>query len=457
MELLSESLPGLMFLALIVGLFTGAPVAIMLMGVALTFAALGLMTGDLRFVQVTLLPARVFDGIVQNQVLVAAPMFILMGVVMEKTRIAEDLLLTLQRVLRNVPGGLALAVVLMGTILAAATGIIGASVVMLSLLAIPTMLSRGYAPSLAAGTVASAGTLGILIPPSIMLVFMGDLLTINIGRLFVAAFLPGLALAGIYVLYLFVVALLRPASVPALGGGDGGDDTQGLWLEAIVSIAVPLLLIVAVLGSIIGGVATPTEASGIGAAAALLLGFARGRLSLPVLESALDGSVRTLAMLFFIFVGATAFSLVFRYVGGEHFIVETARGLNLGDWGLLFTMMLMVFVMGFFFDWIEITLIMLPIFAPLVRIMDLGEHIARGDLIYWFAILVAVNLQTSFLTPPFGFALFYLKGAVGDRLPMSAIYRGIIPFVALAGPRPRAAHRLPGPRHVAAAGARWLG
>ena len=429
MELLSDALPGLMFLALIAGLFTGAPVAIMLMGVALVFAALGLLTGDIRLVRLTLLPARVFDGIVQNQVLVAAPMFILMGVVMEKTRIAEDLLLTLQRVLRNVPGGLALAVVLMGTILAAATGIIGASVVMLSLLAIPTMLSRGYADSLAAGTVASAGTLGILIPPSIMLVFMGDLLTINIGRLFVAAFLPGLALAGVYLLYLLAVAVMRPASVPALGGAD--DDAEGLWLEAFVSIAIPLLLIVAVLGSIIGGWATPTEASGIGAAAALLLGFLRGRLSPAVLQSALDGSMRTLAMLFFIFVGATAFSLVFRYVGGEHFIVEAARGLNLGDWGLLFTMMGMVFVMGFFFDWIEITLIMLPIFAPLVGLMDLGDHVARADLVYWFAILVAVNLQTSFLTPPFGFALFYLKGAVGDRLPMSAIYRGIIPFVAL--------------------------
>ena len=430
MELLSDALPGLMFLSLIVGLFTGAPVAIMLMGVSLVFAALGLLTGDIRFVQITLLPARIFDGIVQNPVLVAAPMFILMGVVMEKTRIAEDLLMTLQRLLRNVPGGLALAVVLMGTILAAATGIIGASVVMLSLLAIPTMLDRGYDNALAGGTVASAGTLGILIPPSIMLVFMGDLLTINIGRLFVAAFLPGLALAGVYLAYILAVAIARPRSVPALGGGDD-DGGSGLWLEAIVSIGVPLLLIVAVLGSVIGGIATPTEASGVGAAAALLLGFLRGRLSLRVLQSALDGSVRTIAMLFFIFVGATAFSLVFRYVGGEHFIVDTARGLNLGDWGLLFTMMLMVFVMGFFFDWIEITLIMLPIFAPLVRLMDLGEHIARGDLIYWFAILVAVNLQTSFLTPPFGFALFYLKGAVGERLPMSAIYRGIIPFVAL--------------------------
>lgn len=428
MEFISEALPALMFLALVVGLFSSLPVGIVLMGVTLIFGAAALGIGEMRFVQISLLPNRIFGGIIENPVLVAAPMFIFMGVVMEKTGIAEDLLIALQRVMRAVPGGLALAVVLMGTILAAATGIIGASVVMLTVLAIPTMVSRGYSPSLAAGTVASAGTLGILIPPSVMLVFMGDLLTLNLAKLFVAAFLPGLMLAGIYLVYIVVRATLDPRSAPRAAAEP---PAAGVWREFVVSLAVPFLIIVAVLGSILGGIATPTEASGVGAAAALVLGLARGRLTMPRLFEAMDGSVRTIAMLFFIFIGATAFSYVFRQIGGEHFIIDSARSLDLGDWGLLAMMMIMIFIMGFFFDWIEITLIVLPIFAPIVNLMDLGEHVAKADLIYWFAVLMALNLQTSFLTPPFGFALFYLKGAAGGAVSMRDIYRGIVPFVLL--------------------------
>jgi tripartite ATP-independent transporter DctM subunit len=342
--------------------------------------------------------------------------------------VAEDLLIALQKLLRVVPGGLALAVTLMGTILAAATGIIGASVVMLTVLALPTMIRRGYAPSLAAGTVASAGTLGILIPPSVMLVFMGDLLTLNLAKLFIAAFLPGLVLAGFYLIYIVLIAWFKPSAAPR---AEKGTETISGWGELIVALGLPFLIIVAVLGSILGGIATPTEASGVGAVAALLLGFLRGRLNWKTLVSALDGSVRTIAMLFFIFVGATAFSYVFRQVGGEHFIVSAAHSLTLGDWGLLVMMMIMVFIMGFFFDWIEITLIMLPIFAPIVKTMNFGDHVAQADMIYWFAILVAVNLQTSFLTPPFGFALFYLRGAAGSLVTMADVYRGIVPFVLL--------------------------
>ena len=206
---------------------------------------------------------------------------------------------------------------------------------------------------------------------------------------------------------------------------------EGLWREALVSVSFPLILIIAVLGSIIGGFASPTEASGVGAFAALLLGVIRGRINWDVLGEATDSSLRTIALLFFIFAAATAFSYVFRKIGGDDFIIELARSLNLGDWALLFTMMLMVFIMGFFFDWIEITLILLPIFAPIVDLMDLGEHIAKADLVYWFTILVAVNLQTSFLTPSVGFALFYMKGAAGDLVSMREIYRGIVPFVML--------------------------
>jgi tripartite ATP-independent transporter DctM subunit len=427
-ELLTDLLPLLMFLSLIGGMFSGLPVAVVLGGVTVIFASLALALGEMRLIQVSLLPNRIFGGSIENPVLVAAPMFIFMGVILEKSRIAEDLLVTLQKLLRVVPGGLALAVTLMGTILAAATGIIGASVVMLTVLAVPTMLKRGYAPALASGTVASAGTLGILIPPSVMLVFMGDILTINLAKLFVAALVPGLILAGVYVVYIVISSALKPERAPP-APPLAPADRRGLWREAAVSFALPLILVVTVLGSILGGFATPTEAAGVGAFAALVLGLARRRLSISVLGDAMDGSVRTLAMLFFIFVAATGFAYVFRMIGGEHFIVDTARSLDMGDWGILAMLMLMIFVLGFFFDWIEITLIMLPIVAPIVELMDLGGHVARADLIYWFAVLMAVNLQTSFLTPPFGFALFFLKGAAGDLLSITQIYRGVIPFV----------------------------
>ncbi|MCA2011935.1 TRAP transporter large permease subunit [Pararhodobacter sp. CCB-MM2] len=426
-DLLISALPGGMFAFLVVGMFSGVPVAIVLMGISLVFSILAISLGEMRLVQATLLPNRIYSGVIENQVLVAAPMFILMGVIMDKTRLAEDLLLTMQRLLRRVPGGLALAVVAMGTILAAATGIIGASVVMLSMMAIPTMIEKGYDPGLAAGTVASSGTLGILIPPSVMLVFMGDLLSISLGRLFVAALVPGLLLSLMYMLYILIRATLQPSIAPRLPPA-GPEDRVSLR-ETALSVLAPLALIIAVLGSILGGVATPTEAGGVGVAASILLGLARGRLSMKAMTEAQDSAVTSLGMLFFIFVGATAFAYVFRIVGGEHFVVEVARSLPFGDYGLLLALMMMVFVMGFFFDWIEITLILLPIFAPILRVMDLGDHIPQEEIIFWVAIMITVNLQTSFLTPPFGFALFYLKGAAGNLVSMRDIYRGVVPFV----------------------------
>ncbi|PID95745.1 MAG: C4-dicarboxylate ABC transporter [Alphaproteobacteria bacterium] len=417
-----------MFLALILAMFTGLPVAAVLGGVTVFFAIIAVALGEMRLVQISLLPNRIFGGSIQNQVLIAAPMFIFMGILLEKSRIAEDLLVTLQKLLRVVPGGLALAVTAMGTILAAATGIIGASVVMLTVMALPTMLKRGYSPELASGTIVSAGTLGILIPPSVMLVFMGDILTVNLAKLFVAALLPGLTLAAAYMVYILIAASLRPSIAPSLPPLSA-EERKGMWREATLSFAFPLILIISVLGSILGGIATPTEAAGVGAFGALVLGALRGRMSLAVLGEAIDSSVRTLAMLFFIFVAATGFAYVFRLIGGEHFIVETARSLEMGDWGILAMLMLMIFILGFFFDWIEITLIMLPIVAPIVGLMDLGDHVPKTEMIYWFAILMAVNLQTSFLTPPFGFALFFLKGAAGSQIKMGQVYRGIIPFI----------------------------
>lgn len=406
------------------------PVPLVLATVSLIFTGLAIWLGEMRLVHLSLIPTRIYGGVVDTKVLVAVPMFILMGVIMEKARIAEDLLLTLQKLLSRVPGGLALAVVLMGTILAAATGIIGASVVMLTVMALPTMVRAGYAPSLAAGTIASAGTLGILIPPSVMLVFMGDLLSLNLSRLFVAAFVPGLALAGVYIVYLIIRSILRPQDTPPAGALTA-EERQGLWREALVSVSFPLVLIITVLGSIIGGFATPTEAAGVGAFAALVLGVLRGRLSVEVLADATDSALRTLAMLFFILLTATAFAYIFRKIGGDDYIIDLARSLELGDWGLLLAMMGIIFLMGFFFDWIEITLIVLPIFAPIVALLDFGTHLPQDQVVYWFAILMAVNLQTSFLTPPFGIALFYMKGAGNEFLDMKAVYRGIIPFVLL--------------------------
>jgi tripartite ATP-independent transporter DctM subunit len=430
MEVLIEALPALMFLCLILVMFSGLPVAVVLGGITVIFGAIAIALGEMRLVQASLLPNRIFGGSIENQVLIAAPMFIFMGVLLEKSRIAEDLLITLQKMLRNVPGGLALAVTAMGTILAAATGIIGASVVMLTVMALPTMLKRGYAPELASGTVVSAGTLGILIPPSVMLVFMGDILTLNLAKLFVAALIPGLVLAAVYMVYIFVSTAIKPSQAPA-APPLSKEEKAGLWREASLTFALPFILIVTVLGSILGGIATPTEAAGVGAFGALLLGVLRGRINFTVLGESMDGSVRTLAMLFFIFITATGFAYVFRLIGGEHFIVETARSLDMGDWGILGMLMLMIFVLGFFFDWIEITLIMLPIVAPIVAMMDLGDHVSKVNLIYWFAVLMAVNLQTSFLTPPFGFALFFLKGAAGDLVTIKQVYKGIIPFVIL--------------------------
>ena len=428
MELLIEILPILMFVALMFGMFSGLPVAVVLAGVTFIFGAIAIVLGEMKLVQAAVLPNRIFGASIQNQVLIAAPMFIFMGVVLEKTKLAEDLLVTTQKLLRRVPGGLALAVTVLGTILAAAMGIIGASVVMLTVLALPTMIERGYSPELAGGTIASAGTLGILIPPSVMLIFMGDILTINLAKLFVAALVPGLLLAAIYMVYICCRAIINPELAPPAPDMSAAEKKE-LWAEALVSFGYPLFLIVVVLGSILGGIATPTEAAGVGALGALMLGFFRGRITYSVLGEAMDGAVRTIAMLFFIFVTATGFAYVFRAIGGEHLIVQSALGLNMGDWGILVVLMLMIFALGFFFDWIEITLIMLPIVAPIVGLMDLGSHVPKPDLIYWFAVLMAVNLQTSFLTPPFGFALFYLKGAAGELINMGQIYRGVVPFV----------------------------
>ena len=459
---MADLLPVLMFAALAVLLFSGFPVAWVLGGVGLAFGLVGMAAGEFVFIQFSTLPSRIYGGIMESLILTAVPTFVFMGMMLEKSGIARDLLNCLTVLLRRVPGGLALAVTVMGTILAATTGIIGASVVMMTLLALPVMMDRQYSPELATGTIAASGCLGILIPPSIMLVIMADLLSRSVGTLFMAAVMPGLLLAGLYALYIVVRCGLNPSLAPPLPDHVG---PRGAWPIArmvLRSFIPPVILIFMVLGSIIFGFATPTEAAGVGAFGASVLAFLNlvalpaigvhgveiegaggsavatapasdGRLTQfwRTFREVMDNTILTNAMIFGIFIGATLFSYIFRALGGDELIIGVVDALGFGSWGLLILILGLVFVLGFFFDWIEITLIVLPVFTPVIAQMDFGDHVQSREVVYWLAILIAMNLQTSFLTPPFGFALFFLKAVAPKGVRLQQIYRGIVPFVLL--------------------------
>ena len=428
---IEDYLPLFMFAVLGVLLFSGYPVAFVLGGVGLAFGFIGMYFDVFDFIQFFNLAPRIWGGIAENLVLTAIPMFIFMGTMLERSGVAKDLLHCLQVLLRRVPGGLALSVTLMGTIMAATTGIIGASVVMITLLALPVMVNRNYSIPLATGTIAASGTLGILIPPSIMLVIMADLLSRSVGNLFVAAVFPGLILAGLYFFFIMCLCGFKPKLAPPLPDDTGPQSAGELWVMVFRSFIPPLFLVFLVLGSILFGWATPTEAAGVGAAGAILLGLLNRKLSFTVMKDVVERSALTGAMLFGIFLGATCFSYVFRALGGDGLVIDIVESMELGSWGLLTVLMVLVFLLGFFFDWIEITLIVLPVFAPIIGLLDFGDHVARHEVVYWFAILMAVNLQTSFLTPPFGFALFYMKGVAPPEVKLQQIYKGIIPFVLL--------------------------
>ncbi|GHF26247.1 C4-dicarboxylate ABC transporter [Kordiimonas sediminis] len=428
MESLIDILPLLMFVVLTPLLFTGFPVAFILGGVGLGFwllaVALGLENGESFYLVIS----RIYGGVVTKLVLVAIPMFIFMGSMLERSGVARDLLNTLQILTRRVPGGLALSVTVLGVIMAATTGIIGASVVMMTLLALPVMLENRYEPSLATGTIAAAGTLGILLPPSIMLVVMADLLSTSAGTLFMAAIGPAMLLAVMYMAYILLRTWLNPSLAPPL---EKPTDETPLTVGLIIkSFLPPVVLILAVLGSIFAGFATPTEASGIGALGATLLALINKSLSLKTLKEVTEQSALTSTMIFGLFIGATAFSYVFALLGGHDLIVHALDSMGADAWTVLILLMITVFLLGFFFDWIEITLIILPVFAPIITALDFGTHVPYPELtVAWFAVMMAVNLQTSFLTPPFGFALFYMKGAAPKSISLGSIYKGIIPFV----------------------------
>src|SRR5215510_13032354 len=426
-----DYLPIFMFLTLATLLFSGYPVAFVLGGVALAFGMFGYFIGTFKLVQFFAFVPRIWGQAAENLVLVAIPAFIFMGVMMERSGVARDLLYCVQVLLKRVPGALALGVTIMGTILAAMTGIIGASVTMMTALALPTMMRRGYSHALACGTIAAAGTLGILIPPSIMLIIMADLLGVSVGHLFSAALAPGLTLSALYLLFIVLVATIWPKLAPPLPPDllavPKGQMMPLLWK----AFFPPVFLIGMIKCSILLGWATPSEAGAVGAFGALLLAMFTGSFNLKMLEESCHVSARTVAMVFFIIISATCFAYTYRALGGDDIVEKLIRNAGLTSWGLLILIMSIVFFLGFFLDWIEITLIVLPVFAPMISGLDFGDHVPKADVVHWFAIRMAVNLQTSFLTPPFGFALFYLKGIAPKEVKIESIYLGIIPFVIL--------------------------
>ncbi len=429
-----EFIPFLLFLVTFLVLLAGYPVAISLAGVAIIFAGFGIWTGTFNPSDLGFIPGRLF-GVVTNQTLIAVPLFVFMGVLLEKTKIAESLLTNLSDLLGHFRGGLAITVVLVGMLMAASTGIVGATVVTMGMMSLPIMLQRGYQPSLATGTIAATGTLGQIIPPSIALVLLGDVLSnayqqaqlnmgifapksVSVGDLFAGALIPGLVLVVLYLLYLMLRAVFSPSAMPER------PKTATIALSSTLSALVPpLLLIVAVLGSIIAGYATPTEAAGVGAMGALVLAFAYGRLTIDNLRETCAASMSTTAMVFFILIGASIFSLVFRGFGGDEIVQSAFTNMPGGMWGALAIVMLVIFLLGFILDFIEITFVVVPIVGPALMAMGVDP--------IWLGVLIAVNLQTSFLTPPFGFALFYLRGVAPSSVATTEIYAGVVPFIVL--------------------------
>jgi len=413
-----EYLPGWMFLALTILLMIGFPVTFTLMGTALTFGLIGFGWDFFN-----LLPLRIW-GVMTNVTLLAVPLFVFMGVMLERSGLAEELLDTMGLAFGRLRGGLAISVVIVGALLGASTGIVGATVVTMGLLAVPTMLKRGYQKELATGTVAASGTLGQIIPPSIVLVLIGDIVGVPVGDLFMGAVLPGMVLVGLYILYILLVSFFKPGWAPPIPKEELAALTPAIMLKKFSrALFPPLFLMVAVLGSIFAGVASPTEAAGVGAVGATLLTIANKKFSMKILQEVMHSTMQLTCMVFIILVGAASFGLVFRGMGGDHLVREFLGGIahHHGQWTVLFIVMGIIFVIGFFLDFIEITFIHVPVLAPIM--IEFGFDPA------WFCILIAVNLQTSFMTPPFGFSLFYLKAVTPPEISTGDIYRGIIPFV----------------------------
>ena len=433
-----ELLPLWMFLTLCLLLLLGYPVAFTLAGTALAFGYGAYSFGHFDPVFLEALPNRLY-GIMTNQTLVAVPLFVFMGVMLERSRVAENLLETMAALFGAKRGGLGISVMLVGMLLAASTGIVGATVVTMGLLSLPTMLRYGYDPKVSTGAICASGTLGQIIPPSIVLVLLGDVLsaayqqaqldmgifspkTVSVGDLFAGALLPGLALVGLYILYLVITSVVRPDTMPSVVDPEAGPQT-GLLGRALRALLPPLLLIIAVLGSIMGGLATPTEAASVGAVGAVVLAMFQGQFNLAMLREVMRSTTRVTSMVFMIFIGASVFSLAFRGFGGDELVEGVLNGLPGGTFGAVLAVMLVMFLLGFVLDFIEITFVVVPIVGPVLLAMGLDP--------VWLGVMIAINLQTSFLTPPFGFALFYLRGVAPKEITTTQIYQGVMPFIGI--------------------------
>jgi len=429
-----EYLALLLFVMVFLFLMLGFPVALTLAGASLSFALIAAMLGvfDMSFLQNV--PSRIF-GLMNNTTLMAVPLFVFMGIMLEQSKIAEQLLETMDQLMRGFRGGLGISVILVGALLAASTGIVGATVVTMGLIALPTMLKQGYCPKLATGTICASGTLGQIIPPSIVLILLGDVLssayqqaqlnqgifspeTLAVGDLFIGALFPAMLLVVLYMLYVYAMAIFKPESAPK-----SFNFAQKIsWVRLLSSLIPPLALIGLVLGSILAGFATPTEAASLGAIGALILAFIKNRLSLKVLQSVMQNSLKVTSMIFLIFIGAIFFSLTFRGLGGDELIHELLSDLPGGVFSAVLIVMVLMFVLGFFLDFIEITYVIVPVVAPVLLMMGVDP--------IWLGIMIAINLQTAFLTPPFGFALFYLKG-VAPEIKTTDLYKGVAPYIAI--------------------------
>ena len=428
-----EFIPLIMFAVVCGVLLLGYPVAYSLAGTALLFAGVGLLTGTFDAAYLHAIPSRLY-GVMTNQTLIAVPLFVFMGVMLEKSKVAENLLAAMTQLFGKFRGGLAISVILVGALLAASTGIVGATVVTMGLLSLPTMLKQGYAPGFAAGSICATGTLGQIIPPSIALVLLGDVLSnayqqaqlnmgifspdsVSVGDLFVAAIVPGVILVVMYLLYVLLVTWLQPHKVPDAAPLEKSDS------NILLALLPPLVLIMLVLGSILGGFATPTEAAGVGATGALVLALMQKQLSLNKLREVMLSTTKITAMVFLILIGASIFSLVFRGFGGEELIADIFNQLPGGVFAAVLLVMVVIFLLGFILDFIEITFVVIPLVAPVLLTMGIDP--------IWLGIMIAINLQTSFLTPPFGFALFYLRGVAPQSVLTSDIYRGVVPFIVM--------------------------
>ncbi len=434
-----EIMPLLLFAAVGAMLLLGYPVALSLGGTALVFAFVGEWFGLFDHAFIDALPNRMY-GIMTNETLIAVPLFVFMGVMLERSRVAESLLDTMSLLFGPMRGGLGISVTVVGMLLAASTGIVGATVVTMGLLSLPTMLRRNYDPSVAAGTICASGTLGQIIPPSIVLVLLGDVLsaayqqaqldmgvfspeTVSVGDLFVGALIPGLLLVAAYIAYMIGLAVFRPEAVPAIPADERPPHDWRFWLRVVQVLLPPLGLIVAVLGSILYGIATPTEAASVGAVGALLLAASQRRLTLSTLRDVVRQTTMVTSMVFLIFIGAAVFSLVFRGFEGDEMVTDFLTGLPGGTVSAVALVMLVMFLLGFILDFIEITFVVVPIVGPVLLAMGLDP--------VWLGVMIAINLQTSFLTPPFGFSLFYLRGVAPPELTTGQIYRGVVPFILL--------------------------